>query len=42
MAGIKVVFAMCVACTGIATLIGLGMRWKKLNQDALKNAGGAA
>ncbi|KAM0246363.1 hypothetical protein ACHAQJ_010257 [Trichoderma viride] len=42
MAGIKVVFAMCVACTGVATLIGLGMRWKKLNPDALKNAGGAA
>ncbi|PKK49097.1 hypothetical protein CI102_8510 [Trichoderma harzianum] len=42
MAGIKVVFAMCVACTGIATLIGLGMRWQRLNQDALKNAGGAA
>ncbi|KAL7944303.1 MFS general substrate transporter [Trichoderma barbatum] len=42
MSGLKVVFAMCVACTGVATLIGLGMRWKKLNQDALKNAGGAA
>ncbi|KAL7795141.1 major facilitator superfamily domain-containing protein [Trichoderma ceciliae] len=41
-AGLKVVFAMCVACTGVATLIGLGMRWKKLNQDSLKNAGGAA
>ncbi|UKZ80414.1 hypothetical protein TrVFT333_008173 [Trichoderma virens FT-333] len=42
MSGIKVVFAMCVACTGIATLVGLGMRWQRLNQDALKNAGGAA
>ncbi|KAL7937365.1 MFS general substrate transporter [Trichoderma chlorosporum] len=42
MAGIKVVFAMCVACTGIATVVGLGMRWQRLNQDALKNAGGAA
>ncbi|KAL7923089.1 major facilitator superfamily domain-containing protein [Trichoderma austrokoningii] len=42
MAGLKVVFAMCVACTGIATLVGLGMPWKKLNQDALKDAGGAA
>ncbi|KAL6871266.1 MFS general substrate transporter [Trichoderma novae-zelandiae] len=42
MAGLKVVFAMCVACTGVATLIGLGMRWQKLNQDALKKAGGAA
>ncbi|PTB67607.1 MFS general substrate transporter [Trichoderma citrinoviride] len=42
MAGLRVVFAMCVACTGVATLIGLGMRWQKLNQDALKKAGGAA
>ncbi|EGR52888.1 uncharacterized protein TRIREDRAFT_53503 [Trichoderma reesei QM6a] len=42
MAGLRVVFAMCVACTGLATLIGLGMRWQRLNPDALKNAGGAA
>lgn len=42
MAGIKVVFAMCVACTGVATLIGLGMKWKKLKQDDLKNTGGMA
>ncbi|KAH6610121.1 major facilitator superfamily domain [Trichoderma cornu-damae] len=41
-AGLKVVFALCIASTGVATLLGLGMRWKKLNQDALKSAGGAA
>ncbi|KAJ6443170.1 major facilitator superfamily transporter [Purpureocillium lavendulum] len=34
MTGLKVVFAICIACTGIATLVGLGTRWKKLKQDA--------
>ncbi|KAG5978801.1 hypothetical protein E4U55_005916, partial [Claviceps digitariae] len=33
MAGLKVVFAMCVATAGIATLVGLGTRWSKLRQQ---------
>lgn len=38
MAGLKVVFAMCIACTGIATVVGFGARWQKLGQD--KRSGG--
>ncbi|UNI20457.1 hypothetical protein JDV02_006542 [Purpureocillium takamizusanense] len=34
MTGLKVVFAICIACTGIATMVGLGTRWKKLKQDS--------
>lgn len=37
--GVKVVFAMCIATTGAATLIAAFTRWKKLNQAAL--TGGA-
>ncbi|CAH0058564.1 unnamed protein product [Clonostachys solani] len=33
MTGLKVVFAMCIACSGIATLIGFGTRWQRLGQD---------
>ena len=40
MAGLKVVFAMCIAATGAATLVGLGTGWKKLNAGAA--AGGMA
>ena len=38
MAGLKVVFAMCIAATGLATVIGLGTRWKRLSQE--KRTGG--
>jgi hypothetical protein len=41
MAGLKVVFAMCIACTGIALLISLMVRWKKLNAES-RAASGAA
>ncbi|KAI6782766.1 drug:H+ antiporter-2 [Emericellopsis cladophorae] len=34
MAGLKVVFAMCIAATGVATLVGLGTRWNKLGPGA--------
>ncbi|CAG9946801.1 unnamed protein product [Clonostachys rosea f. rosea IK726] len=33
MTGLKVVFAMCIACSGLATLIGFGTRWQRLSQD---------
>ncbi|VUC21371.1 unnamed protein product [Clonostachys rosea] len=33
MTGLKVVFAMCIACSGLATVIGLGTRWQRLSQD---------
>lgn len=42
MTGLKVVFAICIACTGLATLISLGTRWKKLQPENLAQAGGAA
>jgi hypothetical protein len=41
MAGLKVVFAMCIACTGIAFFISLMVRWKKLNAES-RGGGGAA
>lgn len=41
MTGLKVVFAMCIAATGLATLIGLGTRWQKLSQEK-RGMGGAA
>ncbi|KAK2594521.1 hypothetical protein QQS21_007802 [Conoideocrella luteorostrata] len=41
MSGLKVVFAMCIAATGIATVIGLATRWKKLKQEDI-SVGGAA
>ncbi|KAG9251887.1 major facilitator superfamily transporter [Emericellopsis atlantica] len=34
MAGLKVVFAMCIAATGVATLVGLATRWNKLSPGA--------
>jgi MFS transporter, DHA2 family, glioxin efflux transporter len=40
MAGLKVVFAMCIACTGVATLTSLMVRWQKLNQENI--SGGMA
>lgn len=35
MQGLKVVFAMAIAATGLTLLIGLGTRWKKLKQENL-------
>lgn len=40
MDGIRVVFAICIAAAGVATLIGAASPWKKLNQAAL--TGGVA
>lgn len=42
MAGLKVVFAICVAGTGVATVIGLFTRWQKLKQEDLAAGGGMA
>ncbi|PWI64554.1 hypothetical protein PCL_09567 [Purpureocillium lilacinum] len=41
MQGLKVVFAICIACTGLATVVGFATRWKKLNQGEA-GAGGIA
>lgn len=41
MSGIKVVFAMCIAATGIASLGSLATRWNKLQRDKTA-AGGMA
>ena len=41
MDGIKVVFAICIAATGIATAVGLATRWKKLGVEA-RSGGGMA
>ncbi|KAJ6788772.1 hypothetical protein PWT90_06351 [Aphanocladium album] len=40
MHGLKVVFALCIAATGVATTVGLFTRWGKLKQGA--GAGGMA
>lgn len=32
MHGLKVVFALCIAATGVATVVGLFTRWSKLKQ----------
>lgn len=40
MAGLRVVFAMCIAATGVATFIGLAMRWTRLSQEQ-RGTGGA-
>ncbi|KAM3541279.1 hypothetical protein ARSEF1564_005778 [Beauveria bassiana] len=40
MHGLKVVFALCIAATGVATLVSLFTRWTKLKQGA--GAGGMA
>ncbi|KAF4982067.1 hypothetical protein FZEAL_2254 [Fusarium zealandicum] len=36
MQGLKVVFAIAIAATGLTTLIGLGTRWKKLKQENIQ------
>ncbi|KAG6004262.1 hypothetical protein E4U21_001274 [Claviceps maximensis] len=40
MAGLKVVFAMCIAASGLATLVGLGTRWSRLKQHEKREIGG--
>jgi MFS transporter, DHA2 family, glioxin efflux transporter len=42
MAGLKIVFALTIAATGLAFCISLGAKWKRLNTDAIKNGGAAA
>jgi hypothetical protein len=42
MAGIKVVFAITIGASGLASLFSLCGSWKKLHAEDLKNAGGAA
>ncbi|TPX12435.1 uncharacterized protein E0L32_006847 [Thyridium curvatum] len=42
MDGLKVTFALVLAGTGLAFVIGLASRWKRLNTEALQGAGGAA
>ena len=39
--GLKVVFAMSLAAVGLSTLWSFTTPWKKLDQDKLKNPGGA-
>ncbi|OAA46137.1 Major facilitator superfamily domain, general substrate transporter [Metarhizium rileyi] len=39
MSGLKVVFAMCIAATGLATLFGCFTRWSKLKQDNMAGGG---
>lgn len=41
MAGLKVVFAMCIAATGLATVVGLATRWNRLKQEQ-RGGGGMA
>lgn len=41
MTGVRVVFAMCIAATGLTTLIALGTRWQKLSQEKRSMAGAA-
>jgi hypothetical protein len=40
MAGLKVAFANLIGGMGVATLTTLTCSWKRLNVDAIKNAGG--
>ncbi|GJC81460.1 putative efflux pump gsfJ [Colletotrichum liriopes] len=42
MSGIKVAFAISIGATGLACIISLFCRWKRLNGDAAKSGGGAA
>ncbi|KAK5996966.1 putative efflux pump gsfJ [Cladobotryum mycophilum] len=42
MAGLRVVFAIGIAGCGLTLIPALGMRWKRLKQEDLKNAGGVA
>ncbi|PNY26418.1 Pantothenate synthetase [Tolypocladium capitatum] len=39
MAGLKVVFAIAIACSGMAALLGLGTKWKKLKQESIAAGG---
>lgn len=39
MQGLHAAFAICIAATGVATLVGLGMRWKKLNPEGISSGG---
>lgn len=42
MAGLKVVFAIATGATGLASLLSLCGRWKKINAETLKEAAGGA
>ncbi len=42
MAGIKVAFAIAIGAVGAAFVVSLLSKWKKLNPEAMKAAGGAA
>ncbi|CAK7207725.1 hypothetical protein SEUCBS139899_010536 [Sporothrix eucalyptigena] len=42
MSGLKVAFAIAIASVGTAFVISLASSWKRINPEALKNAGGAA
>lgn len=39
MKGLHVVFAICIAGTGVATALGLMVKWKKLDQDKVSSGG---
>lgn len=39
MDGLKVVFAICIAATGFATVVGLASRWSKLGKEVRSGAG---
>lgn len=41
MSGLKVVFAICIAATGLATVLGLASRWSKLGKE-VRSGGGMA
>jgi ABC-type Mn2+/Zn2+ transport system permease subunit len=42
MAGLNTVFALVIAGTGVALLLSLGNKWKRLNTEAIKNGGPSA
>ncbi|KAK2765439.1 hypothetical protein FQN54_008288 [Arachnomyces sp. PD_36] len=42
MAGIKVALAIPIGSTGVALLVSMLSKWKRLNKEAVKEAGGAA
>lgn len=42
MAGIKVSLAIAIAFVGVASVVILFSPWKRLNREAVKEAGGAA
>ena len=41
MHGIRVVFAMCIAATGLSTIVAMGVNWKRLSEEK-RGGGGAA